>query len=253
MRYLPGNSAPPSRNGFHCSNTARLEPSSSQTGLLFAVCILAHDSCTPFPSPSPFPFPFAQAHLLRYCSASSSVSGQTWRRMPKTGSFAKKVKKILPLTKPPRKRKHRALVCAAVATQAHQPEAIASIVADVGWGILDSSTIPPNPGPQNTQQPSVRFKSTIEEIAPNDAASASLPLADHVSLGNPGQVTSDEIRELSNRLRACPLQERRMNIFSYEPVSLPASRVRIFSVGFALEPSVSDDVLGHPVSLLCLG
>jgi hypothetical protein len=90
---------------------------------------------------------------------------------------------------------------------------------------------------QNAQQsqapPAVRFKSTIEEIAPDNAISASLPLADEEPrLGSPGQVTSDEIRELSNRLRACPLQERRMNIFSYEPVSLPASRVSVFSCSF---------------------
>jgi hypothetical protein len=123
-------------------------------------------------------------------------------------------------------------VCAAGCShQSHQLEAIANIVADVGWGILDSNTIPTNSGPQHTQQPSVRFKSTIEEISSDNAASTSLPLADDVSLGSPGQVTSAEIRELSNRLRACPLQERRMNIFSYEPVSLPASRVRIFLVG----------------------
>jgi hypothetical protein len=147
-------------------------------------------------------------------------------------------------------------VCAllAAATKSHQLEAIANIVADVGWGILDSNTIPTVPGPQHTpQQPSVRFKSTIEEISSDNAASTSLPLADDVSLGSPGQVTSAEIRELSNRLRTCPLQERRMNIFSYEPVSLPASRVRIFPVGFALGPSVSGDVLGSPVSLSGFG
>lgn len=73
--------------------------------------------------------------------------------------------------------------------------------------------------------PAVRFKSTIEEIDPEDA-SKSLPLANGVSLGEPGQVTPEDIRDLSERLRAsgCPLQERRMNIFSYEPVSLPPSR-----------------------------
>lgn len=104
---------------------------------------------------------------------------------------------------------------------------------------------------QSQGPPSVRFKSTIEEIAPdNVTTSTSRPLADGLPLGNPGQVTSEEIRELSNRLRACPLQERRMNIFSYEPVSLPASRVRILILpsSFAFGPSISGDVVG-PCSL----
>ncbi|KAK4233598.1 kinase-like domain-containing protein [Achaetomium macrosporum] len=82
--------------------------------------------------------------------------------------------------------------------------------------------------PRHMQQfqppPAVRFKSTIEEIQPDNATSTSLPLAGDGSLGDPGEVTPDETRELSRRLKACPLQERRMNIFSYEPVSLPASR-----------------------------
>jgi hypothetical protein len=80
---------------------------------------------------------------------------------------------------------------------------------------------------QSQPPPAVRFRSTIEEIQPDNATSTSLPLAGDDSLGNPGEVTPDEIRELSRRLKACPLQERRMNIFSYEPVSLPVSRVRI--------------------------
>ncbi|KAK4223766.1 putative nitrogen permease reactivator protein [Podospora fimiseda] len=72
--------------------------------------------------------------------------------------------------------------------------------------------------------PAVRFKSTIEEIAPDNAASC--PQQQHVSLGDPSQVSPEELRDLSDRLKACPLQERRMNIFSYDPISLPASRVR---------------------------
>ncbi|KAL2015491.1 hypothetical protein VTK56DRAFT_5363 [Thermocarpiscus australiensis] len=78
---------------------------------------------------------------------------------------------------------------------------------------------------QQTQSPpAVRFKSTIEEIVPHDAVSTSPQPTEGVSLGDPSEVTPDEIRALSSRLRACPLQERRMNIFSYEPFSLPASR-----------------------------
>jgi hypothetical protein len=81
-------------------------------------------------------------------------------------------------------------------------------------------------GQQLQSSPAVRFKSTIEEIAPDNAMSTITPSADGVALGDPGEVTPDQIRDLSNRLRACPLQERRMNIFSYEAFSLPPSRVR---------------------------
>jgi len=78
--------------------------------------------------------------------------------------------------------------------------------------------------------PAVRFKSTIEEIAPDDTTAAvpappiAAPIRD-ISLGEPGEVTPEQIRDLSKRLKACPLQERRMNIFSYEAFSLPPSRV----------------------------
>lgn len=76
-------------------------------------------------------------------------------------------------------------------------------------------------------EPTVRFKSTIEEIDPKDT-SAGPPKAQPWSplLGDPADVTPEQIRDLSDRLKACPLQERRMNIFSYEAFSLPPSRVR---------------------------
>lgn len=91
-----------------------------------------------------------------------------------------------------------------------------------------ASDSPNNLQSQSQSHPAVRFKSTIEEIAAHDAAATtSHPLAPGAGFDNPGQVTPEQIRELSNRLRAVPLQERRMNIFSYEPVSLPVSRVRI--------------------------
>ncbi|KAK4666809.1 Nitrogen permease reactivator protein [Podospora pseudopauciseta] len=81
---------------------------------------------------------------------------------------------------------------------------------------------PPKDEPAAESSPAVRFKSTVQEITPEDASL--LANTDNVSLGQPGRVTSEEIRDLSERLRNCPLQERRMNIFSYEPVSLPVSR-----------------------------
>ena len=81
--------------------------------------------------------------------------------------------------------------------------------------------------PQPPSSPAVRFKSTIEEIAPDDASTnpQQQQEAQGVSLGNPGDVSADELRDLSSRLKACPMQEKRMNIFSYDPISLPASRV----------------------------
>lgn len=48
--------------------------------------------------------------------------------------------------------------------------------------------------------------------------------------GGPAQlpeVTPEDLRELSKSLQGRHLQERRMNIFAFEPFSLPASRVRI--------------------------
>lgn len=99
----------------------------------------------------------------------------------------------------------------------------------------DSSEPATAPSPQQPQaSPGVRFKSTIEEFAPDHEPSTRPPMADGIRLGSPGQVTPDDIRELSNKLRACPLQERRMNIFSYEPVSLPVSRVRNYLSIFPL-------------------
>ncbi|KAK0715643.1 kinase-like domain-containing protein [Lasiosphaeris hirsuta] len=74
------------------------------------------------------------------------------------------------------------------------------------------------------QAPAVRFKSTIEEIAPDDTSAACHSAIADAPLGDPGEVTPEQIRDLTKRLKACPLQERRMNIFSYEAFSLPPSR-----------------------------
>ncbi|KAK3390574.1 kinase-like domain-containing protein [Podospora didyma] len=95
----------------------------------------------------------------------------------------------------------------------------ASGCADLLQNITDSASDQKSQSP-----PAVRFKSTIEEIAPNDATRAVPAAAEGFSLGDPAEVTPEQIRDLSDRLKACPLQERRMNIFSYEPFSLPASR-----------------------------
>ncbi|KAK5660378.1 hypothetical protein OQA88_12919 [Cercophora sp. LCS_1] len=80
--------------------------------------------------------------------------------------------------------------------------------------------------PAEPSTPAVRFKSTIEEIAPENTGAGPPPppvIREH-PLGEPGEVTPEQIRDLSKRLNACPLQERRMSIFSYEAFSLPPSR-----------------------------
>lgn len=79
---------------------------------------------------------------------------------------------------------------------------------------------------KRSPRPRAVAESTIEEIAPDDtsAGPSSPAIATNVSLGDPGEVTPEQIRDLARRLKADPLQERRMNIFSYEPYSLPPSR-----------------------------
>ncbi|KAK3944930.1 Serine/threonine-protein kinase oca2 [Diplogelasinospora grovesii] len=79
-------------------------------------------------------------------------------------------------------------------------------------------------GQKRQPTPAVRFKSAVEEISPRATATNSSATVKDGSLGEPGAVTPEQIRALSKSLRACPIQERRMNIFSYEPFSLPASR-----------------------------
>ncbi|PSR77999.1 kinase-like domain-containing protein [Coniella lustricola] len=69
--------------------------------------------------------------------------------------------------------------------------------------------------------PTVRFKSTVQEIDPQHSLSQSPP-SDHESAAD---VTPDDIKALSKSLQGSRLQEKRMNIFSFEAYSLPASRV----------------------------
>lgn len=61
---------------------------------------------------------------------------------------------------------------------------------------------------------------------------SSPPRADHVS----DFVTPEDIKSLSKSLQGHRLQERRMNNFSFEPYSLPASRVRCHGFHFVLPP-----------------
>ncbi len=71
----------------------------------------------------------------------------------------------------------------------------------------------------------MRFRSVVEEISPEANALAPSSNEAPQTLGDPGEVSPEDLRALSKSLRASPLQERRMNIFGYEAFSLPASRV----------------------------
>jgi hypothetical protein len=83
---------------------------------------------------------------------------------------------------------------------------------------------------QSHVNPSVRFNSSVEEIAPepnySNAEPAEQQLKDHVPLESPGDYTAEEVKALARSLKSSlPLQERRLGMFSYEPYSLPVSRV----------------------------
>ncbi|KUI68431.1 Serine/threonine-protein kinase oca2 [Cytospora mali] len=78
-------------------------------------------------------------------------------------------------------------------------------------------------GSANNVGPAVRFNSTVQEINPQHTLSNSPPSQDNHDVG---EVTPEEIRALSHSLQGTRLQERRMNIYSFEPFSLPASRTQ---------------------------
>ena len=69
-------------------------------------------------------------------------------------------------------------------------------------------------------QPSqVRFSSTTEEIEPSAATGGPAPRP----VETPKQM--DDLRSLAASLQRSQLQESRLGSFSYDPVSLPSSRV----------------------------
>lgn len=80
-----------------------------------------------------------------------------------------------------------------------------------------------DPKTEESVGPTVRFKSTVQEIDPQQ--SRTLSYSAHSNNDPAAEVTPEDIRALSKSLQGHRLQERRMNIFSFEPYSLPASRV----------------------------
>jgi hypothetical protein len=91
------------------------------------------------------------------------------------------------------------------------------------------------PGKENEAgegSPTVRFASVDEEIEPDKGLDA---ISNDIS----GKDVST-LKELSKSLQGAQLQGRRMSHFAFEPVSLPASRVRL------LLSSVNISGLGFP-------
>lgn len=79
--------------------------------------------------------------------------------------------------------------------------------------------------PQHSQ---VRFSTVTEEIAPSEqSVSSQDPPVDGQSPASAalGQKPDDEIRSLAASFQRSQLQESRLQNFSYDPVSLPSSRV----------------------------
>lgn len=73
----------------------------------------------------------------------------------------------------------------------------------------------------------VRFSSVTEEIEPSGQSSALDPVVEGQPSSSPAQdqKPDDDIRSLVASFQRSQLQESRLQNFSYDPVSLPASRV----------------------------
>jgi hypothetical protein len=76
----------------------------------------------------------------------------------------------------------------------------------------------------NSGSQGVRFASGVEEIGPVTKTNSDKPK----SMEDLSPEAKEEIRSLAMTLQKSKLQESRMSNFQFEPVSLPASRVRSF-------------------------
>ncbi|KAI1405253.1 Pkinase-domain-containing protein [Hypoxylon fuscum] len=98
----------------------------------------------------------------------------------------------------------------------------------------DGSVKPPD------RAPAVRFSSVVDEIDP--------PVA---TFGSPedrrdSSATPDVIRALTNSLQGAQLQEERLKNYSFDPVSLPPSRVASNETTPGATPQHSHSPMGHP-------
>lgn len=114
----------------------------------------------------------------------------------------------------------------------------------------DQSKIIP-PASDETEKPdetlAVRFASVNQEIQPAMVNSLDAEAPASNITGNEDQI----LKEAAEKLHKPILQERRMSCFAFEPVSLPASRVRLpfHSVLRDSPPTKSDDWQGPNVLL----
>jgi hypothetical protein len=87
------------------------------------------------------------------------------------------------------------------------------------------------PSPTMTETPpaqSVRFSDVTQEIEPEEAVRDVAELTGTDKAPNDGPLSpqaEEELRNLSSTLQKSRMQAKRMENFSFEPVSLPPSRV----------------------------
>ncbi|KAI1102808.1 Pkinase-domain-containing protein [Jackrogersella minutella] len=88
--------------------------------------------------------------------------------------------------------------------------------------------------------PAVRFSSVVDEIDP--------PIASFGSPENRRELSAnpDLIRALTNSIHGAELQEQRLQNYSFDPVSLPASRVASNETTPGATPQHSHSPMGHP-------
>ncbi|GKT47259.1 serine/threonine-protein kinase PAK 5 [Colletotrichum spaethianum] len=87
---------------------------------------------------------------------------------------------------------------------------------------VDKDKMPPQ------DAPAVRFASSVQEITPTVTTTSPTDTqspTDAATGASLAEVTPEDLRALSKSLQGAPLQQRRMNVFGFEPYSLPASRV----------------------------
>ena len=96
----------------------------------------------------------------------------------------------------------------------------------------------PNDTSNSTPQ-GVRFASGVEEIEPVKKDITKTDSDGSKSMDNLTSEAKEEIRSLAMTLQKSKLQESRMSNFQFEPVSLPASRVRSSST---VKASSSQDI-----------
>jgi hypothetical protein len=92
-----------------------------------------------------------------------------------------------------------------------------------------TSTSPATSNANPTHEPTVRFSSKLQEIEPSHSLHIGDTLASEDSRPDDplSPEAQEEIRRLSISLQKSNTQHHRLEQFSFEPVSLPASRVCI--------------------------